>query len=288
MDPVEINGSKQASRLDGPEHRATQSKPPALQSIDIGVCLERAFQCTKTHFQKLIPIFLIYISLLLVVMLLTTWLDQLLGISPPDSAFEDPDLHQPWAWLILYRGSLIRWALIKLSQIYLSLGLIRIGLNLIDRKPVAWTQLFSGGLPMIRATIASLLAAILCSAGVFPLLLAALIICSSHSDLPKISICFGLLSLAGVWVITIGLRLIYTMPAIVERGLGPIAALKYSSQLSRGHRLHLLKFALLSICLLLAGAASALVGLLFVGPMLLLAWLWIYRGLQAAKTSDMA
>jgi uncharacterized membrane protein len=69
--------------------------------------------------------------------------------------------------------------------------------------------------------------------------------------------------------------------AVIDEGVGPIAALGRSSDLTRGSRWKLLGFALVVMLLNFLGASCFGIGLLVTIPVTLLSTAWVYRQLQA-------
>jgi hypothetical protein len=64
----------------------------------------------------------------------------------------------------------------------------------------------------------------------------------------------------------------FNVPLIIDRGLGPIEAIKGSWQLSRGHFWSLFGVSLVLGIILFAGLMSCLIGILFAAPQVMLTW----------------
>jgi hypothetical protein len=73
---------------------------------------------------------------------------------------------------------------------------------------------------------------------------------------------------------------------VIDKEVGPIAALKASYHLTKGHRLNLLIFIALLVALNMLGAMLVGIGLLVTIPVSLLALVWVYRWLEGSKTTD--
>lgn len=73
---------------------------------------------------------------------------------------------------------------------------------------------------------------------------------------------------------------------VIDKEVGPIAALKASYHVTKGHRLNLLIFIALLVVLNMLGALLAGIGLLVTIPVSLLALVWVYRWLEGSKTTD--
>lgn len=73
---------------------------------------------------------------------------------------------------------------------------------------------------------------------------------------------------------------------ILEQDLGPIAALKRSSELTRGIKWDLFKFFFVCYLVLLAGALFCLIGPIVAFPTVLVATSYVYRGLNEPEVSQ--
>ena len=83
--------------------------------------------------------------------------------------------------------------------------------------------------------------------------------------------------------IILALRLQFYPYFVVEHGLGPIAALKQSWTVSRGHGWHLFLFGLVLALIGLLGALAFGVGLLLAIPTSTIAAAFVYRKLSVAQ-----
>jgi len=72
--------------------------------------------------------------------------------------------------------------------------------------------------------------------------------------------------------------------AVVDKGLKPVEALKYSHKITQGNKLQLFLFALVSGVLVFFGALLFLVGLIIVVPVIAMAQFYIYRKLTQAAS----
>lgn len=84
-----------------------------------------------------------------------------------------------------------------------------------------------------------------------------------------------------VWAV----KYCFTPIIIVDTKAGPITALKESGRLAQGTKWRLLGFMILSAIIVMAGYAIVLVGALVTTPIVLFAWVHIYRKLSSAKAS---
>ncbi|MGH9806506.1 MAG: hypothetical protein ACRD9W_04480 [Terriglobia bacterium] len=77
------------------------------------------------------------------------------------------------------------------------------------------------------------------------------------------------------------LMYMFAMFIVIDRGLGPIKAMKESTRITRGYKWQLLGFVLVLTVINLAGALALLVGLLVTVPVTSLAFAHAYRALSA-------
>ncbi|MBA3723172.1 MAG: hypothetical protein H0W88_12330 [Parachlamydiaceae bacterium] len=72
---------------------------------------------------------------------------------------------------------------------------------------------------------------------------------------------------------------------IVDQKVGPIKALKMSAEATKGAKWDIFGFLFISFCLFILGSILFLIGLLFVIPILNIAWAAVYRKLVASTQS---
>jgi hypothetical protein len=82
-----------------------------------------------------------------------------------------------------------------------------------------------------------------------------------------------------IWLI----QFFFAPYAVVAEGLGPIAALRKSSDLTRGARWPLLGFAMVLVLLNALGFTCLVIGLVLTVPVTLLSLAYVYRRLEAAS-----
>lgn len=104
------------------------------------------------------------------------------------------------------------------------------------------------------------------------------------------SILYGLVVLAGLILLVFpaaiwGSKFALYPYFIVDKGAGPIHALKLSSEATKGYKWDVFAFILISGVVLLIGIALVLIGLLVVAPILNIAWASIYRKLTVVEES---
>ncbi len=157
----------------------------------------------------------------------------------------------------LARSSPVLSTLLRLVGMVLSLlmsiGLIHIALRFVDQQPARLGDLFARASVFFPYLAVSLLAGIIISIGLV------------------------LLVIPGIYL---GLRFQFAPYLVVDRGIGPLAALAQSGDLTRGVKLRLLGFDLLLVLVWLVGALVLIVGLLVAMPTINLAVAHVYRQLE--------
>lgn len=140
---------------------------------------------------------------------------------------------------------------------WLSVVMYRLIIKITDGKAVSTEDLKTEPMLLVRFFAAQLVAGILIVIG------------------------FVLLIVPGVYL---ALRFMFAPYAIVDKNLGPIEALKYSGELTKGIKWQLLGYSIVAILIILVGAIALLVGLLVAVPVVMFASVHIYRKLQGQAT----
>ncbi|MCB1243368.1 MAG: DUF4339 domain-containing protein, partial [Verrucomicrobiae bacterium] len=106
---------------------------PGSDPVDVMAVIRRGFELTKRHFGTIFLVGFIYIVISAGVGFLTRFLDSKLGLQTNNGSGP------------------IDWIVSQLVSIFLSLGLTRVGLNLVSGQPVEVAQLFGEGSKFLRA-----------------------------------------------------------------------------------------------------------------------------------------
>lgn len=101
------------------------------------------------------------------------------------------------------------------------------------------------------------------------------------------AVMFGLLLLIVPGII-LGLGFSLTIPLIVDREMGTIDAMKESWRLTTGQKLPIFLWGLLAIVLFLLGLLACCVGVVLVGPILQVAFAFIYLRISGQRTADLS
>jgi uncharacterized membrane protein len=217
-------------------------------------CVKRAFDLTKREFGTILLVgvvyFAVFMALSMVIGIVTALIQAaLFGISSNrmDTA------SAAGAASAMMAISLITQLIIQVFSLYIGLGLTRIGLNLVAGKPVSVGLLFSQGDKLLRAIGATFLFMVMAGVG------------------------FLLLIVPGIYIT---LRYGQYMVAIVDRNLGVIDSLAYSSSITTQNRWNVLLLGLLATAICFAGMLACGIGLIFAAPVAWLSYLVAYRWMQ--------
>ncbi len=137
--------------------------------------------------------------------------------------------------------------------ILLEMGLIRIALNIQDKKEVGFGDLFGEASRFVRYFLAQILASIIILIG-FLLLIVP-----------------GVIAMVGLFFVPY---------IIIDKSSGPIEAVKSSWKLTKGHKWSLFLFLSTLVVINIFGFLAFIVGLLITAPVTLLASLYVYKWLD--------
>jgi uncharacterized membrane protein len=146
--------------------------------------------------------------------------------------------------------------LLSFLEVIINLGFLGIFLNLHDKKDTSIDDIFSKYKMFFRYLAASVLYALIVLGGLLLLIVPGII-----------------------W----GIKFRYFRYLIVDKNLGPIAALKKSAEITQGAKLDLYIFGLIAFVLQILGLMTFGVGLFFIVPVIWMAETFIYRKLVARK-----
>lgn len=234
---------------------------PGSQPVDIGAVLGRSFELTKRHFGMVLAIGIIMIAISAGTSLVMGFVDTLIGYTPPDVSDmgfstdnEELDVALSAA---LDQGSILNRIVCTIVDLFLGLGIVRVGLNIIDNKPYTIGTLFSQSSVTLNAFLGQILFALMLVVG------------------------FLLLIVPGVYL---ALRFGQYQNAIVDKKMGVFEAFSYSARITRDTKLPLLGLFILIFLINIAGAIALLVGLIFTVPLTTAAGLVAYRWMQHGMT----
>ncbi len=235
----------------------TEHIQPGSDPLDAGACISWSWQLVKSNFGLILLTGLVYALVGGVadfsLSILVEGLSRATGTRPFEVINVGDLTYQ------LPNGFGVAHQLIsQVLSMFLSLGTARIGLNIASGKTASVGMLFGEGQKLLRAIGASILYGLM--------------------------VFFGLLFFL-VPGIYLALRFGQYLNAIVDRDLGVIDSLKYSSKITEGNRLNLLVLGIFSFLIVLAGVIALIVGLIVAIPIVWVAGFVAYRWLQYGRQS---
>lgn len=227
---------------------------PGSDPIDVGACVKRGFELTKRNFGTILLVGITYFAISIGAGIIFGLIDTALGFGTTQTQWQTGNtsavgtFHQTGGPFAAIAGNVL--------SILLSLGMVRIGLNLVSGKQASVGQLFGEGRKLLPAIGASILFGLMLVIGLL------------------------LLIVPGIYI---ALRYGQFMNAMVDRNLGVMDSLKYSSSITTNNRLNLFLLLLLSIAIAIAGLLALVVGLIFAYPVIWLSWIVAYRWMQYGR-----
>lgn len=238
---------------------------PGSEPLDVMACAKRGFNLTIRHFGMILVLGIVYIGVTMVVGLLLGAIDVALALNTPPativpSAGETPQdaFARSFSTSFQQQGSILSQIVNQLFSVFLSIGVTRIGLNLVSGKPISVGMLFGGArklLPMVGAYI---------------IFMAAFLVG------------FVLLIVPGVYIAARYGQFFY---AIADRDLSIIDSFKYSSSITTNNRLNMVLLGLLYLAMGVAGILAFCIGIFFAMPVMWLTGIVAYRWLQYGHRS---
>lgn len=142
----------------------------------------------------------------------------------------------------------------SLLQVFLGIGVLMVALKVVDQKKPEWKDLVSGSPVFLKFLGTSILYSVIVLVG------------------------FVLFIIPGV---ILSIMFQFAPYFVVDKGVGPIQALKMSAAATKGSRWNLFLFGLVTVLIGLLGLIALIVGLLVAYPVILLAATYVYRRLQS-------
>ena len=230
---------------------AIEEIAPGSDPIDVGACVKRGFELTKRHFGTIFLIGFTYIVISIIASVLFGMIDSALGFGTTNTQFQSANGFTSTSYN--QTGGPFSIILGNVLSVLLSLGVTRIGLNLTSGRQVSVAMLFGEGRKLLTAIVAMIIFALMVGLGLI------------------------LLIIPGVYLM---LRYGQFMSAIVDKNMGIMESLSYSSSITTNNRLNLFLLILLSIAIVIAGFIALVVGLIFAYPVVWLSWMVAFRWMQ--------
>ena len=221
---------------------------PGSDPIDVGACVKRGFDLTKRNFGMILLVGVVYFA---VYMGFSILCGIMTGVAVP--ALQSSSSESSGAMMTF---TFILQIISTIFSLYLGLGITRIGLNFVSGKEVTIGQMFGEADKLPRMVGASILYYAMVIIGCL------------------------LLIFPGIYL---ALRFMYYQMAIVDRNMGVMESLTYSSSLTTNNRLNLFLLGLLSFAVMIAGLLALFVGIFFAMPVVWLGWIVAYRWMQYGR-----
>jgi hypothetical protein len=225
---------------------------PGSEPIDVMACVKRGFDLTCRHFGMILLVGVVYMGVSFGTSLLLGLMDVALGLGQvPQTQFES-EAGSAFA-SFQQNGSPLNMLISQVVSIFLSLGISRIGLNLVSGKEFSVGMLFGGGRKLLPALGATILYGLMVGLGMV------------------------LLIVPGIYL---ALRYGQYLTAMVDRDMGIMESFQYSSSLTTNNRMNLFLLVLLAVVIMFAGCLALVVGMIFAFPVVWLSWIVAYRWMQ--------
>ncbi|RYD26873.1 MAG: DUF4339 domain-containing protein, partial [Verrucomicrobiaceae bacterium] len=141
-----------------PVHQATalEEIEPGSDPIDVGACVKRGFELTVRHFGLLLLVGLVYFGLTIAVSAIMGVVDYSMGWGHSTQRIFNTESGQG-SFAYRQSGSPLNMIVSHVASVFLSLGAIRIALNVVSGRGFEIGMLFSGGKKLLPAVGAGLL-----------------------------------------------------------------------------------------------------------------------------------
>ncbi|MEO1856858.1 MAG: GYF domain-containing protein [Rubritalea sp.] len=242
----------------------TDEIPATPIPLDIGFCISKSWKTTIACFGAIFLTWFVYILITSIVggvlSTIGTAIDGPVAVAPitegmtqqaPFLPSHNQSINQQTG-----TGAIIAGILNNIFTMFLGLGLTLIGLNLLRGKDTNLGQLFGqSGTKLFRLIGASILYGLMVGLGLVFFIV------------------------PGIYL---GMRFMFYQTVIVDKDLGVIDSLKYSSSLTRDNKWRLFFLFIINCFIVLAGALALIVGLIWALPVawltLLVAYLYLHDG----------
>jgi hypothetical protein len=231
---------------------ALQEIVPGSEPIEVAACVKRGFELTTRNFGVILLVGLTYVGVTMAVSVVLGLLDMALGFGSVHSTQWSTGSGSHGAGY-QQNSSPLSFIASQVLSSFLTLGVTRIGLNLVSGRQVSVGMLFGEGRKLLRALGGTILFVLMVGCGMV------------------------LLIVPGIYL---ALRFGQFLPAIVDRDLGILPAFAYSSTLTTNNRFNLFLLALLAMAITFAGLLACGIGLIFAVPVVWLSYLVAYRWMQ--------
>ncbi len=233
---------------------------PGSEPIDVGACVKRGFNLTVRNFGMILVVGIVYFACTFGLSIILAMVDAALGWGQGTQQTFESEGGTVIATSFQSQGSPFNMIVSQVFSLFLTMGALRIGLNIVSGQAFSVGMLFGEGRKLLKVVAATLLFWIMVAIGLV------------------------LLIVPGVYL---ALRYGQYMTAIVDRDMGIMESFYYSSAITTNNRLNLFLLSLIGIGIFLAGCLALVVGLIFAYPVVWLTWMVAYRWMQYGNRAAM-
>jgi hypothetical protein len=232
---------------------------PGSEQIDPMACFNRGLDITKRQFLNIFVIGVVYFAIVMGMSFLGMGVEMLAAFASGATSDANGQASDVGSIIVLV-VTVISRVVQQIVSLYLQLGLVRVGLNIVSGKEASIGMLFGEGSKLLRAIGASIIFGFAVVIGIL------------------------LLIVPGIYI---ALRYGQFLNAIVDRDLGVFDAFAYSDSITTNNLMNLFLVGLISMLAIIVGAIPCGLGLIFLGPVVwltgIVAYRWLQYGDRAAK-----
>jgi len=262
-----------------PEGKLQVIDPPA--QVNVGGPIQLAFEILKKDFGMIFVAGLVYYAVVMGVSFFFSIIQNVMQLSMGGGSF-DPgsssgQIDPMTAGVPLIGFMIISNLVQQVIGVYMALGLTRVGMEVIEGKPVRIGALFGEGSKLIGAFFGSLLVALMAMA--LPALAVIPAIYFGIDGNVEMAWGFGILAFVlflfpGIYIY---LRFAFFQAAMVDQEMGLMDALGESSRLTHGNKWALFALGIVLFLIILAGFLALCIGSIFTVPLATLTWFVAYK-----------
>lgn len=251
--------------------------PPARLSV--GGPLNLAVAMLKKDFGMILVAGIVYLAVIFGVSAVL----EVLGMATRMAGGGRPDFGNPKSIeLFLQGGQPVAWVVVSniVQQVvgtFMALGLARVGLDVIEGRPVQVARLFGQGRKLVGAFVGSILVLLMVAAPALLVAVPGLVLAGEPTPAELatyLGIAAVLLLFPGAWVAA---RFGFFQVAMVDRGMGMADAFRESLRLTRTNVWMVILLYVACALINVAGVLLLCVGLVFTVPLTTLAWYTAYK-----------
>lgn len=175
--------------------------------------------------------------------------------------------------------ALVVYLLTVVLGVIMGIGMTKIYLKVAVGEPASLKDLVLHYKLFFKLILAQLVAGLIGFAAALPLVIAVILISALNNTIAMIV--GSVVIIVGVlFIVHVSLRLMFVQYLVVDKAMGPVAAVKGSFAITKGHVLQLVGFGAAAFGVTLLGVLALFVGLFVAIPVIALATVFVYRELS--------